>query len=165
MTDLINPEPEIYTTDAGALLRSTADTAREADESVADPVDALEVYHLLRTIKDPEHPNTLEQLRVIQPDHIVVDEAKNLLKIRFTPTVPHCSMTTLIGLCIVVKLQRCMPARFKIDVTVSPGTHEQEAAVNKQLRDKERIAAALEKEGLLRAVESCLELAEEDMEH
>lgn len=164
MADLINPEPEIFQTNVDSLLRTSADLEREADESVEDPVDALEVYHLLRTIKDPEHPNTLEQLRVIQPDHIIVDESKNLLKIRFTPTVPHCSMTTLIGLCIVVKLQRCMPKRFKIDVTVSPGTHEQEAAVNKQLRDKERIAAALEKEGLLRAVESCLELSEEEME-
>lgn len=162
MADLINPEPEIFAADANALLRTSAELERERNEDVRDPVDALEVYHLLRTIKDPEHPNTLEQLRVIQPDHIVVDEAKNLLKIRFTPTVPHCSMTTLIGLCIVVKLQRCMPKRFKVDVTVSPGTHEQEVAVNKQLRDKERIAAALEKEGLVRAVEACLtELDEE----
>jgi len=30
------------------------------------------------------------------------------------PTVQHCSMATLIGLCIRVKLMRCLPPRFKV---------------------------------------------------
>lgn len=38
----------------------------------------------------------------------------------FTPTVNHCSMATLIGLCLRVKLLRVMPARFKVDIAVSP---------------------------------------------
>lgn len=36
----------------------------------------------------------------------------------FTPTVPHCSMSTLIGLCLRVKLLRALPARFKLDIKV-----------------------------------------------
>ena len=32
----------------------------------------------------------------------------------FTPTVEHCSMATLIGLCIRVKLLRVLPPRFKV---------------------------------------------------
>ena len=37
-----------------------------------------------------------------------------LPQVRFTPTVEHCSMATLIGLCIRVKLLRALPPRFKV---------------------------------------------------
>jgi hypothetical protein len=37
----------------------------------------------------------------------------------FTPTVEHCSMATLIGLCIRTKLLRSLPPRFKVDILVS----------------------------------------------
>ena len=45
-------------------------------------------------------------------------------------------MATIIGLSIRVKLLRSLPPRFKVDVTIAPGTHASEAAVNKQLADK-----------------------------
>ncbi len=38
--------------------------------------------------------------------------------IQFTPTVQHCSMATLIGLCIRVKLLRSLPPRFKVRILV-----------------------------------------------
>lgn len=41
------------------------------------------------------------------------------LRVFFTPTVEHCSMATLIGLCIRVKLLETLPRRFKIDIKVS----------------------------------------------
>ncbi|KAK2492310.1 hypothetical protein MC885_019381 [Smutsia gigantea] len=59
------------------------------------------------------------------------------------------SMATLIGLSIKVKLLRSLPQRFKMDVHITPGTHASEHAVNKQLADKERVAAALENTHLL----------------
>lgn len=37
-----------------------------------------------------------------------------LSQVQFTPTVEHCSMATLIGLCIRVKLLRALPPRFKV---------------------------------------------------
>ena len=58
-------------------------------------------------------------------------------------------MATIIGLSIRVKLLRSLPPRFKVDVTIAPGTHASELAVNKQLADKERVAAALENAHLL----------------
>lgn len=67
------------------------------------------------------------------------------------------SMATLIGLCIRVKLLRSLPQRFKVRVEVTPGTHASEAAVNKQLNDKERVAAALENAHLLGVVNKCLD--------
>ncbi len=50
---------------------------------------------LIRSIYDPEHPNTLEELRVVSAPQITIKE--NYLKVEFTPTVPHCGMSTLIG--------------------------------------------------------------------
>ena len=35
-------------------------------------------------------------------------------RVQFTPTVQHCSMATLIGLCLRVKLMQSLPARFKV---------------------------------------------------
>ncbi len=78
------------------------------------------------------------------------------LTIHFTPTIPHCSMATLIGLSIRVKCLRSLPSRLKADVRVTPGTHQSEEQVNKQLADKERVAAALENESLLSVVHGCL---------
>jgi metal-sulfur cluster biosynthetic enzyme len=129
---------------------------------------------MIRHINDPEHPLTLEQLNVAQLKLIKVDHSKNHVFINFTPTVPHCSMATLIGLSIRVKLLRSLPSKFKIDVEITPGTHSSEHAgnknkksqilcseiflilVNKQLNDKERVAAAMENSHLLAVVNKCI---------
>jgi metal-sulfur cluster biosynthetic enzyme len=50
---------------------------------------------LIRSIYDPEHPNTLEELRVVSAPQVTV--GTNRIKVEFTPTVPHCGMSTLIG--------------------------------------------------------------------
>ncbi|CAM8980342.1 unnamed protein product [Rhodiola kirilowii] len=51
---------------------------------------------------------------------------------------------------------RSLPSRFKVDIRVAPGTLATEAAVNKQLNDKERVAAALENPRLMDVLEECL---------
>ena len=78
------------------------------------------------------------------------------IKIEFTPTVPHCSLATLIGLCMRVKLERCLEQRYKLDICVSQGTHSIEEDVNKQINDKERVAAAMENPALCDMVEQCI---------
>jgi len=88
--------------------------------------------------------------------NVEVDDENNRVLIQFTPTIPHCSMATLIGLSIRTKLIRSLPPRFKIDVLITPGTHSQETAVNKQLNDKERVAAALENDNLLKVLNNCV---------
>ena len=70
--------------------------------------------------------------------------------------IPHCSMATLIGLSLRVKLLRSIPSRFKVSVKIEGGTHVSEHAVNKQLADKERVRAALENEHLLGVVDRCI---------
>lgn len=87
------------------------------------------VYDVLRLIKDPEKDATLEDLDVIREDCIKVtrfNSDKYHIGIQFVPTVPHCSLATLIGLCIRVKLERSLPYAYKTDITLAPGSHETE---------------------------------------
>lgn len=51
-----------------------------------------------------------------------------LHRVTFTPTVEHCSMATLIGLCIRVKLLRVLPTRFKARLGRVGGMSSQLAA-------------------------------------
>ncbi|XP_047960904.1 protein AE7-like isoform X2 [Salvia hispanica] len=118
--------------------------------------DKLEVHQHIRDVKDPEHPYSLEELKVITEDAIEVDDKRSYVRVTFTPTVEHCSMATVIGLCLRVKLMRSLPQRYKVDIRVAPGSHASEAAVNKQLNDKERVAAALENPNLVDMVAECL---------
>lgn len=131
-------------------------TASEEDEDMWDPIDDREIFDHIRSINDPEHPLSLEELNVVEQDHVKVNNDESTVSVEFTPTIPHCSMATLIGLSIKVKLLRSLPHRFKTDVHIAPGTHASEDAVNKQLADKERVAAALENSQLLEVVNQCL---------
>ncbi|GAA51951.1 MIP18 family protein At1g68310 [Clonorchis sinensis] len=45
---------------------------------------------------------------------------------------------------------------FQIKVSIAPGTHISEEEINKQLADKERVAAALENPTLRKLVDDCL---------
>lgn len=39
-------------------------------------VDSLEIYEHIRDIRDPEHPYTLEQLKVVNEEDIDVDDGQ-----------------------------------------------------------------------------------------
>ncbi|KAJ7104935.1 hypothetical protein C8R44DRAFT_807279, partial [Mycena epipterygia] len=84
-------------------------------------IDQDEIFDLIRSIYDPEHPNTLEELRVVSAPQITV--SGNRVMVEFTPTVSHCGMSALIG-----RLLRVLPSRFKIDITLKPGSHQSELA-------------------------------------
>lgn len=55
-----------------------------------------------------------------------IADGTKVVKVIFAPTVPHCSLATLIGLCIRVKLQRTLLRKIKIDIYVKEGTHKTE---------------------------------------
>ncbi|VVA18142.1 PREDICTED: AE7 [Prunus dulcis] len=172
VSGLINANPVVYEKKE-RRVRSVPSAA--ADEYAVEPIDQQEIFDILSLfigltydlglkvvlyfdldIKDPEHPYSLEELKVISEDAIDVDDSRGSVRVTFTPTVEHCSMATVIGLCLRVKLLRSLPSRYKVDIRVAPGSHATEAAVNKQLNDKERVAAALENPGLLDMVDECL---------
>jgi len=131
-------------------------TQDEQNDDVIDEIDEREIFDYIRHINDPEHPLTLEQLNVVEQSKVQVKNESNHVLVEFTPTIPHCSMATLIGLSIRVKLLRILPSRFKVDVVITPGTHVSELAINKQLADKERVAAALENSHLMQVLNQCL---------
>ena len=73
---------------------------------------------LIRHINDPEHPLTLEELQVVRKDLIRVDSEDSYVNVRYTPTISHCSMATLIGLCIKVRLIQALPRRYKVSFLI-----------------------------------------------
>jgi len=97
-------------------------------------------------------------------ENIFIDKDKKYIKLYFTPTIPNCSMSTLIGLMIKVKLLNTISSKYKIDVYIEPGKHYTEDAINKQLNDKERVYAALETDSLKKMVSKGLKNEDEMME-
>ena len=122
---LDNANPLVKTTASMSTvsLRKRAENERSNDfdntnnaKKKRDPIDAYEIFSHIKDVNDPEHPYSLEQLAVVSPENIVVDDEKSRVTVYFTPTVEHCSMATLIGLSIRVQLLRVLPKRFKVDV-------------------------------------------------
>jgi len=53
----------------------------ELDNNIRDPFDAREIFDLIRDINDPEHPLTLEDLRVVNEDDVKVDDKNNIVEV------------------------------------------------------------------------------------
>ena len=141
--------------DASSTDDELIEVEKQEDEEV---IDAQEIFDLISTISDPEHPLTLAQLAVVNLVDIRVTHGVNKqtdiseILIKITPTITHCSLATLIGLGIRVRLERCLPPRFRFIILIKEGSHQSENQVNKQLNDKERVAAACENDQLLSVI-------------
>lgn len=138
------------------------DSDADDDDSTVDPIDAQEIYDLISPISDPEHPLSLGELAVVNLPHIYVTDNPDHSRmshvlVEFTPTITHCSLATVIGLGIRVRLEQALPPRFRLDVRIREGTHSTADSVNKQLNDKERVAAACENESLMAVLRKMLE--------
>lgn len=151
---LLNPDESPEAADDETSLSS--DEENEDDDF--DPIDEQEIFDLIATISDPEHPLTLAQLAVVNLSDIKITNPPNCgggiseVLIKITPTITHCSLATLIGLGIRVRLDRSLPSRYRIKILIKEGTHQLENQVNKQLNDKERVAAACENNQLLNVI-------------
>ena len=144
------------------------DKTEPASEVVGDlPAEVedlkFDIYDQIRTIRDPEKPENLEELSVVLEEgvHVYPLNGRNnkfIANIEFVPTVPHCHLATLIGLCIRTKLERTLvPGQVKLEITVKEGSHNTEQDINKQINDKERVAAAMENPNLKETVDQCIE--------
>jgi metal-sulfur cluster biosynthetic enzyme len=147
-----SPVPAPFTPHAPAVSNSTSLTSRMTD--------------LISTISDPEHPLSLGSLAVVNlPDIHILPPSSPLSSIstvvvEITPTITHCSLATVIGLGVRVRLEQALPPRFRVDVRIKKGTHSTDEQVNKQLGDKERVAAALENGTLMGVLKKMLETCE-----
>ncbi|ETS00558.1 MIP18 family protein [Trichoderma ghanense] len=145
--------------------------AADEDRLSAEPIDEQEIYDLISNITDPEHPVSLGQLSVVNlPDiHITPSPALGVpspntivhVTVELTPTVTHCSLATVLGLGVRVRLEQVLPPNYRVEVICKENSHSQDDQVNKQLSDKERVAAALENDSLRsvldKMLESCIE--------
>ncbi|PWY71488.1 protein FAM96B [Aspergillus heteromorphus CBS 117.55] len=140
----------------------------ESDDDVnlmEEPIDEQEIYDLVSTISDPEHPISLGALAVVSlPDIEITPTLPEVpgslvrtVTVLITPTITHCSLATVIGLGVRVRLEQSLPPRFRVDVRIKEGTHSTAEEVNKQLADKERVAAALENGTLMGVIAKMLE--------
>jgi len=165
MTTTYNANPTLFAPSAQSFRKNNVDTlwishgddGGESEDEVDSPIDAQEVFDLLRSITDPEHPLTLEQLKVISRDQVTVDG--NKVNVEFTPTTPACGMANVIGLTIMVRLIRSLPMRYKVKISMTPGSHQHVDQVTKQLNDKERVAAAMEVDAIMENINGCLATA------
>ncbi|KAJ6442651.1 FAM96B protein [Purpureocillium lavendulum] len=122
---------------------------------------------LISDISDPEHPVSLGLLSVVNlPDiHITPSPALGVpdvntivnVSVELTPTVTHCSLATVLGLGVRVRLEQVLPPNYRVDVRCKENSHTQDDQVNKQLADKERVAAALENDTLKGVLDKMLE--------
>lgn len=87
-----------------------------------------------------------------------MNEPLKVIRIQFTPTVPHCSLSTLIGLSIRRRLEEefLLENGWKLLVQLVPGSHNNEVEINKQLSDKERVCAALENPAIIKIVNNVI---------
>ncbi|KAH0544198.1 hypothetical protein FGG08_001643 [Glutinoglossum americanum] len=131
------------------------------DDAIIDRIDEQEIYDLISSISDPEHPLSLGELAVVNLPDIDVRDAPtapfSTVLVQITPTITHCSLATVIGLGVRVRLEQALPPRFRVDVRIKEGTHSTADQVNKQLNDKERVAAALENGTLMGVLNKMLE--------
>mmetsp|Transcript_8375 Transcript_8375/g.9467 ORF Transcript_8375/g.9467 Transcript_8375/m.9467 type:complete len:168 (+) Transcript_8375:29-532(+) len=119
-----------------------------------------DIYDLLKNIRDPEHPYTLEQLDNLKEEDIEIYEQDDLkiLIISWKPATPTYSLATHIGLSIYIKLERDFAdfKSYKLSVLIKDGTHKNKSAVDRQVNDKERIEAAKENEKLMTFIETLI---------
>ncbi|EXJ67329.1 uncharacterized protein A1O5_09342 [Cladophialophora psammophila CBS 110553] len=152
------------------FTRPASPSSLEPSDSDAEeePIDAQEIYDLIATMSDPEHPITLGSLAVVSlPDISIKPTIPNrpnsnlqTVTVLITPTIQHCSLATVIGLGVRVRLEESLPPRFRVDVRIKEGTHSTADEVNKQLADKERVAAALWNPTLQSFIKKMLETCE-----
>ncbi|OII75163.1 uncharacterized protein cubi_03179 [Cryptosporidium ubiquitum] len=117
--------------------------SRQLNNKISE-ITENDVYECIKDIIDPEYPLTLEQLNVVSLENIIIDHKEQIIFVFFKPTVTSCSQASLIGLSIYYKLYTVFNRNFKIIIKVVKGTHDLEDLINKQLKDKERVYAALE---------------------
>ncbi|KAL1965951.1 hypothetical protein VTN77DRAFT_4891 [Rasamsonia byssochlamydoides] len=144
---------------------TSAGSESDDENLLEEPIDEQEIFDLISGISDPEHPISLGSLAVVSlPDISIKPSLPNNPKsplrtvtVLITPTITHCSLATVIGLGVRVRLEQSLPPRFRVDVRIKQGTHSTAEEVNKQLADKERVAAALENGTLMGVIGKMLE--------
>jgi len=155
-----------YPSLADPLSSPEASSSSDSEDETREETDEQEVFDLISSISDPEHPLSLGSLGVVKLDDISIlaptspRSRISTVTVLLTPTTSACSLTTVIGLGVKVRLLQALPPRFRVDVRIKEGTSRTADEVNKQLGDKERVAAAMENKSLINVVNTMLATCE-----
>jgi metal-sulfur cluster biosynthetic enzyme len=112
--------------------------------------DAQDIFDELSSVLDPERGHlTLADLDVISPETITVEATGKrhaTVTVQVKPTVPHCHLMTIIALSIRARLHFTLPVTtfWKVQLIVPHASHLQAEEIERQVNDKERVAAAME---------------------
>lgn len=117
-------------------------------------MDKEAVMETLKKVNDPEHPMSVVDLKIVEPEDVTIDNEK--VKIQFKPTSPYCPMGGVIGVLIKHALEKKFNGEF--DVSVKAGTHMQEDMLNEVLRNKEKYGEILKKMEDSGILKSCISL-------
>jgi len=83
----------VYTSSSSSTISTPPPLLRDKSKTQRDSVTADEIFNIIRNIQDPEHPLTLEQLHVVNRNHIQViekeEEATRLLQGRHNSTISN----------------------------------------------------------------------------
>lgn len=103
-----------------------------------------DVFEALKSVQDPEHPISITDPRIgiVKKDYVNTNDES--ISVQFKPTVPYCPMGGLIGVLIRRRLEEVFHHK-KIEVSLVPGTHSQEDAVNQMVSDDTRYNQILNK--------------------
>ena len=155
----------------GGALDNPNPTVKARSTYEVNTSDALpaRVFNVIRDIRDPEHPHTLEELSVVTPESVTIigpnsTKGYGRVSVEFIPTVPHCSLASVIGLSIMQKLRESNildkkeeAEYYKLSVSCGKDAHTQAEDINRQLADKERVSAALENPRIAGILRSCVD--------
>ncbi len=113
-------------------------------------VTSAEVFDKLKPVMDPDYPVSITDPRLGIVAESFIEVKDRTIRVRFKPTSAQCPMGGLIGILIRHKLEDVYRG-FKVQVTVVPGTHVQETAVNSMIGDDSKynkIVQQLEQQGM-----------------
>ncbi|KAI5180453.1 hypothetical protein NEOKW01_0757 [Nematocida sp. AWRm80] len=113
-------------------------------------MESTAIYEMIRGIKDPEYDCTLEDLKVV--DSASVEISNERITVYITPTIPHCSMVSIIGLSILYKITRSIDSKYIVRAVIREGTHVLEEKINLQLEDIDRVFSAFNNESILNTI-------------
>ncbi|CAG9324457.1 unnamed protein product [Blepharisma stoltei] len=124
------------------------------DGNQASPLEVIKDIKMraidaIGSIKDPDHTESLRELGVVSEEEIQVEEISGGYSalIRWKPNCYTCPHASNMALCMRYKLQEAFNnnENIKIDILLKDDGHSTKYDIDKQVNDKERVAAALEK--------------------
>eukprot|EP01015_Nassula_variabilis_P021898 TRINITY_DN3957_c0_g1_i4.p1 TRINITY_DN3957_c0_g1~~TRINITY_DN3957_c0_g1_i4.p1 ORF type:complete len:150 (+),score=18.10 TRINITY_DN3957_c0_g1_i4:64-513(+) len=118
------------------------------------------VYDVIRCIRHPEHPHTIDFLNIVQKNQISFRSENNLklVVVNWQPLRSTCKFALHVGFAIRLKLEREFKhfENIKIEVLICEGGHRMRDSINRVVNDKERYQAAKENSELITFVETLM---------